>query len=197
MTQTKTAEGCCSAISPCSHQQRDPTTICDVCNRAAPTQETTPAFRLDECVALIQAYEKTLADRVVAYSSSAPMPRRDADCRLDDARRRLADAARGAIPQLIAEVRERDAQLLDRDAFSQEYFDRATAAEADAAAARKRVRELEERLTDVTAALVAATSLLSRSPKTAAPSDKMFDQMLIDYAGAVDRARADLGRAET
>lgn len=29
------ASGCCSAISPCSHQQRDPTTICDICRAAA------------------------------------------------------------------------------------------------------------------------------------------------------------------
>lgn len=29
------APGCCSAVSPCSHQQRDPSTICDVCQRAA------------------------------------------------------------------------------------------------------------------------------------------------------------------
>lgn len=26
---------CCSAISPCAHQRKDPTTICDVCQRAA------------------------------------------------------------------------------------------------------------------------------------------------------------------
>jgi hypothetical protein len=28
------APGCCSAISPCGHQQRDPTTICDLCRQA-------------------------------------------------------------------------------------------------------------------------------------------------------------------
>lgn len=33
------APGCCSAVSPCSHQQRDPSTICDVCKRAAATAE--------------------------------------------------------------------------------------------------------------------------------------------------------------
>ena len=31
------APGCCSAIYPCSHQQRSPYTICDVCQRAADT----------------------------------------------------------------------------------------------------------------------------------------------------------------
>jgi hypothetical protein len=74
---------------------------------------------------------------------------------------------------------------------------RATAAEADAAAARKRVRELEERLRDILLSLNAATSLLSRSPKTAAPSDKMFDKMLADYEASAERAHTALTRAET
>ena len=29
------APGCCSAASPCNHQKKDPTTICDVCQQAA------------------------------------------------------------------------------------------------------------------------------------------------------------------
>lgn len=29
------APGCCSAVSPCSHQRQDPATICDVCRKAA------------------------------------------------------------------------------------------------------------------------------------------------------------------
>jgi hypothetical protein len=29
------APGCCSAASPCNHQKNDPTTICDVCQKAA------------------------------------------------------------------------------------------------------------------------------------------------------------------
>lgn len=32
--RASTAEGCCSSISPCSHQQRDPFTICETCARA-------------------------------------------------------------------------------------------------------------------------------------------------------------------
>lgn len=37
------AEGCCSAYPdafgvPCSHQRRDPTTICDTCKAAAKTR---------------------------------------------------------------------------------------------------------------------------------------------------------------
>lgn len=55
--------------------------------------------------------------------------------------------------------------------------------------------ELRERLIDTTASLVAAVSLLERggkSAKKAAPSDKMFDQMLDDYRGAIGRSRTAL-----
>lgn len=32
---SRLADGCCSASSPCAHQKADPTTICEVCQRAA------------------------------------------------------------------------------------------------------------------------------------------------------------------
>ena len=76
--------------------------------------------------------------------------------------------------------------------------------EANAALAKldampDRVAELEaenarlyESTMDCLASLCAAHSLLSRSPKTAAPSDKMFDQMLADYAATIGRTRAAL-----
>lgn len=42
--------GCCSAISPCPHQQRYPTTICDVCARAGqPSGVTTSAELIRRC----------------------------------------------------------------------------------------------------------------------------------------------------
>ena len=51
-----------------------------------------------------------------------------------------------------------------------------------------------DRLIDATAALAAAISLLERTPKAklAAPSDKMFKQMLADYRASLDRARSHL-----
>lgn len=52
--------------------------------------------------------------------------------------------------------------------------------------------KLEKALKDTLSHLVAAASLLSRSPKTAAPSNKMFDQMVVDYKAAAKRARAAL-----
>ena len=50
--------------------------------------------------------------------------------------------------------------------------------------------KLREALIDTTASLVASVSLLERGGKKAAPSDKMFAQMLVDYKNSIDRARA-------
>ena len=55
---------------------------------------------------------------------------------------------------------------------------------------------LVEALMDVTAHLAAAISLLSRSPKTGAASNKMFDQMLVDYDNSAARGRAALAAAK-
>ncbi len=43
---------------------------------------------------------------------------------------------------------------------------------------------------DLCASLAAAISLLEHSPKTGAPSNKMFDQMLKDYRASLERGRA-------
>jgi len=54
-----------------------------------------------------------------------------------------------------------------------------------------------EALIDTTSHLVAALSLLEQGGKKAAPSDKMFDQMLRDYAASINRSRAvllDIGK---
>lgn len=45
---------------------------------------------------------------------------------------------------------------------------------------------------DVLASLVAAVSLLKRGSKKAAPSDRMFDQMIADYERSIERGRAAL-----
>lgn len=54
----------------------------------------------------------------------------------------------------------------------------------------RKVIQIREVAIDAAASLAAAISLLERSPKKAAPSDKMFDQMLVDYRASLDRARA-------
>jgi hypothetical protein len=53
---------------------------------------------------------------------------------------------------------------------------------------------LVEALVDTTAHLAAAISLLERSPKVAASSDKMFDQMLNDYRLSLERSRSVLAK---
>ena len=55
--------------------------------------------------------------------------------------------------------------------------------------------DLLEALRGTTAALVAAISLLERGGKRAAPSDKMFAQMLKDYAKAAEGGRVAVLRA--
>jgi len=61
---------------------------------------------------------------------------------------------------------------------------------------RARIAELEAALKDTTVCLLAAVSLLESGGKKAAPSNKMFDQMLVDYKNGVERARAALGEKE-
>jgi hypothetical protein len=57
---------------------------------------------------------------------------------------------------------------------------------------RARIAELDAALVDVTAHLVAAVSLLERGGKKAAPSNRMFNQMIVDYKNCIERSRAAL-----
>lgn len=64
-----------------------------------------------------------------------------------------------------------------------------------ARAAEARIERLVENLISAAASLAAAISLLERSGmavKKAAPSNRMFDQMLIDYRATLESARAAL-----
>lgn len=71
-------------------------------------------------------------------------------------------------------------------------LERWDAAEARATAAERERDALREALRNALASLVAATSLLERGGKKAAPSDKMFAQMLVDYNKSAAAARAAL-----
>lgn len=55
-----------------------------------------------------------------------------------------------------------------------------------------RIAELDAALVDVTARLVAAVSLLERGGKKAAPSNRMFNQIIVDYKNCIERSRAAL-----
>src|ERR1700760_3421370 len=50
--------------------------------------------------------------------------------------------------------------------------------------------DAEETLRDVLVHLIAAVSLLKHGGKKAAPSNKMFDQMILDYEQSIARGRA-------
>ena len=63
---------------------------------------------------------------------------------------------------------------------------------AEILAAERERDALREALRNALASLVAATSLLERGGKKAAPSDKMFAQMLVDYNKSAAAARAAL-----
>ncbi|WP_155897713.1 hypothetical protein [Aureimonas ureilytica] len=56
--------------------------------------------------------------------------------------------------------------------------------------------DLLEATKDTLASLTAAVSLLKRGSKKAAPSDKIFDQMILDHEASIERARAALSKAE-
>jgi hypothetical protein len=67
-----------------------------------------------------------------------------------------------------------------------------------------RIEELEAKLAkaveaavDAGASLAAAISLLERGGRKAAPSNKMFDQMLVDYRNSLERTRATLAEIES
>lgn len=98
----------------------------------------------------------------------------------------LVEALAGEVEDLGFIVREKEDQLIAANM-------RCTDAEAEV----KRMRDAI--LVRVMSSLAAAISLLERggkAAKKAAPSDKMFDQMLVDYNRALDAARVALKDTE-
>lgn len=81
-------------------------------------------------------------------------------------------------------------KLVESEAIANEHIARNL--ENKLAAEREVSDKLEKALKDTLSHLVAAASLLSHSPKTAAPSNKMFDQMVVDYKAAAKRSRTAL-----
>jgi predicted nuclease with TOPRIM domain len=87
------------------------------------------------------------------------------------------------------QARERITELERREKHLEEMLNgwRDEAKKADA-----RIAELEAALKDATVHLIAAVSLLESGGKKGAPSNKMFEQMLVDYKNGIERARAAL-----
>jgi hypothetical protein len=71
-----------------------------------------------------------------------------------------------------------------------------TAANARAAAAEAKLAKAGDAAVDAGASLAAAISLLERGGRKAAPSNKMFDQMLVDYRNSLERTRTTLAEIE-
>lgn len=103
---------------------------------------------------------------------------------------------------LVAHVREVEREAIQAFALRKQIVGMAEAVrwhenylvQADYDALAAKLEEAKEALTDALAHLTAANSLLSRSSKKAAPSDKMFGQMLADYKASEERCRAALSR---
>jgi hypothetical protein len=91
-----------------------------------------------------------------------------------------SDRAADEIERLRAQV-----ILLERQ-FG-EYVERFL---SDVECTNDKLRRYKKALMETTASLAAAISLLERGRKKAAPSNKMFDQMILDYKKSLDAARA-------
>ena len=94
--------------------------------------------------------------------------------------------------QLRARIAELEAQVL----AGNDWLNARSTVLQDLAEAQARIAELEAALSDTTAHLVAAVSLLERGGKKAAPSNTMFAQMLVDHKNSIERARAALGEKD-
>lgn len=91
----------------------------------------------------------------------------------------LIEALADRIEELEAKL---DWVITERDETFALMLDRAQTAEAKLAKA-------VEAVIDAGASLAAAISLLEKGGKKAAPSNKMFDQMLADYRNSLERTR--------
>ena len=94
----------------------------------------------------------------------------------------LIEALADRIEELEAKL---DWVITERDETFALMLDRAQTAEAKLAKA-------VEAVIDAGASLAAAISLLEKGGKKAAPSNKMFDQMLADYRNSLERTRTTL-----
>lgn len=84
---------------------------------------------------------------------------------------------------------EIEALKTDLESYMRIANTEATEAEALRAKHEAEVAGLKESVKDLLGSLVAAVSLLKRGGKKAAPSDKMFSMMLVDYNNSIERAR--------
>jgi hypothetical protein len=89
--------------------------------------------------------------------------------------------------ELGASAREESARLRN-DNF--EWLQQLSATNHQLEKEQEDIQKLRRMLIHVLAGFVASVDLLERGGKKAAPSNKMFAQMLIDYKNSIERGRA-------
>lgn len=100
-----------------------------------------------------------------------------------------ADTHSAQLAAKDAEIKELTEQQQHFGRLAREHYEQLQA-QIDAQATT--IARLREACVDALSSLVAAISLLEKGGKKAAPSDKMFAQMLVDYNNSVARTRAAL-----
>ena len=147
-------------------------------------------------------YEKDKAKREVGYAQPDVTP-----AEIDNALQYINDADIAALTRRLAgtavdykelyEAAKRDAE--EAEAYAAELeakLDTMVAALAYEGrrtdAAETKLAKAVEAAIDAGASLAAAISLLEKGSKKAAPSNKMFDQMLADYRASLERTRTTL-----
>jgi hypothetical protein len=122
---------------------------------------------------------KLLVMARAALAVAEPVIREQADNALREESARLRE--------LVVSAREENARLRN-DNF--EWLQQLSATNHQLEKEQKEIQKLRRTLIGVLAGFVASVELLERGGKKAAPSDKMFAQMLKDYKNRIERGRA-------
>lgn len=62
--------GCCSAISPCSHQQKHPESLCEICQKSIDDyREHTEKQAIDRAIRILRSHGYTVIDPAPAIPS--------------------------------------------------------------------------------------------------------------------------------
>ena len=121
-----------------------------------------------------------------ALAIAEPVIREQADNALREENARLREES-ARLRELVVSAREENARLRN-DNF--EWLQQLSATNHQLEKEPKEIQKLRKTLIGVLAGFVASVDLLERGGKKAAPSDKMFAQMLDDYKNRIERGRA-------
>jgi chromosome segregation ATPase len=102
------------------------------------------------------------------------------------------DEATAHYKSLRARIAELEAELTSEQDRADRIARELDALRWEQEASAEYTKQMRKALKDTTVCLVAAVSLLESGGKKAAPSNKMFEQMLDDYKNSIERGRAAL-----